>query len=317
MTHIDNNMLKTPSSPLISVRHLSKSFGKVLVVDDVSLDVHKGDKIVLIGPSGCGKSTFLRCINYLNVPSKGEIYLDNNIITKIDPYCHDEIILLSNTYKKLALEEEKNGTFNQEALIQKIKDNQLLKKSEGASFRKAIKAMNKQLRIDENLARAKIGMVFQQFNLFNNLTILKNLILAPTQLKLMSKEEASKKALALLERIGLSDKKDEYPSSLSGGQKQRIAIIRSLCMDPEVLLFDEPTSALDPEMVKEVLNLMKELAHTGMTMIVVTHEMAFAKEIADKVIFMYKGKFAEVNNPNELFDHPKNEKLKQFLASVL
>ena len=162
-----------------------------------------------------------------------------------------------------------------------------------------------------------MGMCFQSFNLFNNYTVLNNLILAPVELKLMTKEEATKKALALLDRIGLLDKKDEYPSSLSGGQKQRIAIIRSLCMDPKVMLFDEPTSALDPEMVKEVLDLMSELADEGMTMVIVTHEMGFAKKFADRVIFMHEGKILEEGTPSELFDNPKNERTKAFLNAIL
>ena len=298
--------------PLLSVKNLVKSFGKNVVVNGVSIDINKGDKIVIIGPSGCGKSTFLRCLNYLNIPNGGEIYFKDKMFTKIDPYNHDVIIKLSRTYKKLI-----SKGYDEKAALNEIITNKLLKKFEGFEYLKTIKQMNKALKIDENHVRAKVGMVFQQFNLFNNLTILKNLILAPVELKLMNKEEATIKALALLERIGLSDKKDAYPASLSGGQKQRIAIIRSLCMNPEVLLFDEPTSALDPEMVKEVLNLMEEVANSGMTMVIVTHEMNFAKKIADKVIFMYEGNFAEVGTPKEIFDNPKDPHLKQFLDSVL
>ena len=162
-----------------------------------------------------------------------------------------------------------------------------------------------------------MGMVFQHFNLFNNLTVIQNLMLAPVQLKIMTKEEAEKKALSLLERIGLLDKKDEYPSKLSGGQKQRVAIIRALAMNPEVMLFDEPTSALDPEMVGEVLELMKELANEGMTMVVVTHEMGFAREVADRILFMYDGVIAEEASPEEFFGNPKHPRLKQFLQSIL
>ena len=168
-----------------------------------------------------------------------------------------------------------------------------------------------------NLARQKMGMVFQHFNLFNNLTVLQNLMLAPTQLKIMSKEEAEKKAMQLLERIGLADKRDEYPSKLSGGQKQRVAIARALAMDPEIILFDEPTSALDPEMVGEVLDLMKELAAEGMTMVVVTHEMGFAREVADRILFMCDGVIAEEASPEEFFNNPKHPRLQQFLQKVL
>ena len=168
-----------------------------------------------------------------------------------------------------------------------------------------------------DLARQKIGMCFQHFNLFNNLTIIDNLTLAPIELKLMTKEEALNKASELLKRIGLYDKKDSYPSKLSGGQKQRVAIIRSLCMNPEVMLFDEPTSALDPEMVGEVLELMKELAILGMTMVVVTHEMGFAREFADRVIFMDEGKIVEEGTPEEIFNNPKNDRTREFLSKVL
>ena len=180
-----------------------------------------------------------------------------------------------------------------------------------------MKNIYKEHHIDVNIARQKMGMCFQHFNLFNNLTIMDNLILAPTELKLMTKEEAINKASELLKRIGLYDKKDSYPASLSGGQQQRIAIIRSLCMNPDVMLFDEPTSALDPEMVGEVLSLMKDLAKNGMTMVVVTHEMGFAKEVASKVIFMDGGKVNEMGTPDEIFNHPKSERLKEFLSKVL
>ena len=171
--------------------------------------------------------------------------------------------------------------------------------------------------VDINIARQKMGMCFQQFNLFNNLTVLENLILAPVELKLMTKEEATKKAIELLEKIDLVDKKDVYPATLSGGQKQRIAIVRSLCMNPDVMLFDEPTSALDPEMVGEVLSLMKTLAEKGMTMVVVTHEMGFAKEIANRVIFMNEGVIEEEGTPDEIFNHPKSPRLQEFLSKVL
>jgi polar amino acid transport system ATP-binding protein len=180
-----------------------------------------------------------------------------------------------------------------------------------------MKKIHDENHIGVNLARQNMGMCFQQFNLFNNLTVMQNLTLAPIDLKLMTKEEAEAKAMKLLTNIGLADKKDEYPAKLSGGQKQRIAIIRSLCMNPKVMLFDEPTSALDPEMVKEVLNLMKKLATKGMTMVVVTHEMSFAKEFADRVIFMADGKIEEEGTPDEIFNHPKSLRLQTFLSKIL
>jgi polar amino acid transport system ATP-binding protein len=185
----------------------------------------------------------------------------------------------------------------------------------GNIFFDGVDLMDKQ--VDLNLHRQKMGMVFQQFNLFPHLTILKNMTLAPMMLKKISEEEANKKAMALLERVGLADRAGDYPSMLSGGQKQRVAIVRALCMEPEVMLFDEPTSALDPEMVGEVLDVMKELASQGMTMIVVTHEMGFAREVANRVIFLDEGVIAEENEPTELFQNPKCERLKTFLSKVL
>ena len=203
-------------------------------------------------------------------------------------------------------------------LIKEIKQKDLLnEKHEGKEYKKLMKEIYLSNYIDVDLARQKVGMCFQHFNLFNNLTIMGNLILAPTQLKLMTKEEAIEKASGLLKRIGLYDKKDEYPSKLSGGQKQRIAIVRSLCMNPDIMLFDEPTSALDPEMVGEVLNLMKELANEGMTMVVVTHEMGFAKEISNRVIFMDEGIIEEEGSPEEIFGNPKSQRLQEFLSKVL
>ena len=177
--------------------------------------------------------------------------------------------------------------------------------------------MQKENKIDINLARREVGMVFQHFNLFNNLTVLENLTLAPVKLKIMSKDEANEKAIELLKRIGLEDKANAYPSTLSGGQKQRIAIIRALAMNPKVILFDEPTSALDPEMVGEVLSLIKELANEGMTMVIVTHEMGFAKEVASRVLFIDDGVIKEENSPKEFFENPKDERLKEFLSKVL
>ena len=303
---------------MISIKNVYKYFGNLKVLKAVSLDIKQGEKVVIIGSSGSGKSTLLRCINLLENPTYGEIYLEKKLLTKVDPYLHNDIIKKSNTFKKLSLE---NPSLNDNEIILQIKEQDLLnekvKLKEGKEYNKAIKEYYKSNYQDINIARRKMGMCFQNFNLFNNYTVLENLILAPVELKLMTKEEATTKALGLLQRIGLLDKKDEYPASLSGGQKQRIAIIRSLCMDPKVMLFDEPTSALDPEMVKEVLDLMTDLAKEGMTMVVVTHEMGFAKQIADRVVFMDEGLITEIGTPKELFENPKNERTKEFLKAVL
>ncbi len=243
------------TKPIIEVKDLKKSFGTLQVLKGINTEVQKGEVVVVIGPSGSGKSTFLRCLNLLETPTAGSIYVDGAEIT--DPKC------------------------------------------------------------DINLHRQKMGMVFQHFNLFNNMTILRNMTLAPMTLLKKSKEDAEARALALLRRVGLEDKANAYPSQLSGGQKQRIAIVRALCMDPEVMLFDEPTSALDPEMVGEVLDVMKELAQDGMTMVVVTHEMGFAREVGSRVLFMDEGFIMEENEPHEFFANPKCERLQSFLAKVL
>lgn len=240
---------------MIEIKKLYKSFGKKEVLKDVSLNIEKGEKVVIVGPSGSGKSTLLRCINLLETPTSGTIDFEGQNITD--------------------------------------------KKT------------------DITKVRQKMGMVFQHFNLFPHLTVMENITLAPIKLNLQTKEEAEKKAIELLERIGLADKKDEYPNKLSGGQKQRIAIVRSLAMNPDVMLFDEPTSALDPEMIGEVLNLMKDLADEGMTMVVVTHEMGFAKGVATRVIFMDDGQILEENSPQEFFINPSNSRLKEFLSKIL
>ena len=309
---------------MISVRNIYKNFGNLSVLKAVSCEIEKGEKVVIIGPSGSGKSTLLRCMNLLEKPTFGEIWIDDKILTPIDPYLHKDVISKSKTFKKMFEEykQQEDNKYNDEELanlvIKEIKEKDLLKeKHEGKEYKKLVKELYLNNYVDVDLARQKVGMCFQHFNLFNNLTIMDNLILAPTQLKLMTKEEAITKATSLLERIGLYDKKDEYPSKLSGGQKQRIAIIRSLCMNPEIMLFDEPTSALDPEMVGEVLNLMKDLANEGMTMVVVTHEMGFAKEISNRVIFMDEGMIEEEGSPEEIFGNPKSQRLKDFLSKVL
>ena len=308
---------------MINVNNIYKNFGNLKVLQGVSCKIEKGEKVVIIGASGSGKSTLLRCMNLLEKPTFGEVWLDDKLLTPVDPYLHKEIIVASKTYKKLLKEQlDNNPNLVEEEIknniIKDIKEKDLLnEKNDGSLYKKLIKNFYKEHHLNVDIARLKIGMCFQHFNLFNNLTIMNNLILAPVELKLMTKEEAIKKATELLKRIGLYDKKDEYPSKLSGGQKQRVAIIRSLCMNPEVMLFDEPTSALDPEMVGEVLQLMRELANEGMTMVVVTHEMAFAKEIANRVIFMDEGVIAEEGTPEEVFNYPKNERTKEFLSKVL
>mgnify|MGYP000596165487 FL=1 len=240
---------------MIDVKHLSKSFGDHLVLDDISEHVSPGENVVIIGPSGSGKSTFLRCLNLLEQPTAGTITFAGTEIT--DP------------------------------------------------------------KVNIDAMRRQMGMVFQHFNLFPNMTVRKNITLAPVQTKLMSQAEADAEADKLLARVGLADRGDSYPSALSGGQKQRIAIVRSLAMHPKVMLFDEPTSALDPEMVGEVLEVMKELAQEGMTMVVVTHEMGFAREVGNRVLFMADGKLVEQGSPADIFEHPQNPRLQDFLSKVL
>lgn len=319
----DNNLQAEnfQNDSLISVKGLYKNFGKVKVLKGVSCDIKKGEKVVIIGPSGSGKSTFLRCMNLLETPTFGEIWFEDKLLTPVDPYLHADIIEKSKTFNKM-FEERKTDDCDElklkQEIVKEIKDNDLLKeKNDGKEYKQAIKALYNENKLDVNKARQRVGMVFQHFNLFNNLTVIGNMTLAPVELKLKTKEEAQEKAIKLLKRIGLEDKADVYPSTLSGGQKQRIAIVRSLMMDPDVLLFDEPTSALDPEMVGEVLELMKQLADEGMTMVVVTHEMGFAKEVASRVLFIDEGVIKEESAPKEFFDNPKNERLKEFLSKVL
>ena len=297
---------------MIAVKNLYKNFGKTSVLKAVSTTVEKGEKVVIIGPSGSGKSTLLRCMNLLEEPTYGEVWVDGKLITPVDPYLHPDLIALSSTCRRLCAE-----GMTEEDAVARIKREDLLRKFEGAAFRKAVRSRYKENYLDINLVRRKIGMVFQHFNLFNNKTVLDNMTLAPVTLKLKTKAEAEERAYALLRRIGLEDKANVYPSTLSGGQKQRIAIVRALAMEPEYMLFDEPTSALDPEMVGEVLELMKELADTGMTMVIVTHEMGFAREVSTRVLFMADGAIAEEGTPDEIFSAPESPRLREFLSKVL
>ena len=235
------------------IKDLRKSFGKNKVLNGINFKLTEGERVVILGPSGSGKSTFLRCINWMEEPTSGEMRFDGELVTA-----------------------------------------------------KNIRKM-----------RRDIGMVFQHFNLISNMTVMENLTLAPLKLKVMKKDEAEKRARELLKHIGLSEKENAYPASLSGGQKQRIAIIRAMMMSPEVLLFDEPTSALDPESIGDVLSLIRELADRGMTIMIVTHEMSFAKEIATRIVFIDKGRIIEEGGPNEFFTHPKTPRVREFLEKVL
>ncbi len=240
---------------MIAVNHLTKAFGKHVVLEDITERIEDGEKVVIIGPSGSGKSTFLRCLNLLETPTSGQVFFDDTELTAP--------------------------------------------------------------KVDIDKVRRQMGMVFQHFNLFPNLSVRRNMTLAPVQLGLMTRQEADAEAQRLLERVGLPDKAEAYPAQLSGGQKQRIAIARALMMKPKVMLFDEPTSALDPEMVGEVLEIMKELAREGMTMVVVTHEMGFAREVATRVLFMDGGHILEQGRPEEIFGNPREDRTKEFLSKVL
>ncbi len=316
-------MINAEKGQLVCVKNLYKNFDKVQVLKGVSCTIEKGERVVIIGASGSGKSTLLRCMNLLETPTYGEIWFEDKLLTPVDPYLHFDVIRLSDTYKKAyAAAKAENPSDSAETLdaqiIQKIKAEDLLhEKREGKEYKAAVKKIYADNHIDVNLARQKVGMVFQHFNLFNNLTVMDNMTLAPVELKLKSKAEAEQKATELLKRIGLEDKAGVYPATLSGGQKQRIAIVRSLMMEPDVMLFDEPTSALDPEMVGEVLDLIKKLADDGMTMVIVTHEMGFAKEVASRVLFVDEGVIKEENSPKEFFENPKDARLKEFLSKVL
>lgn len=280
--------------PIISISHVSKSFDNMQVIKDISLDVYKGDVICIIGPSGSGKSTFIRCINGLTSPTSGSIYYKDE---RID--CSKSRLLHRENIRYKAA---KKGKSSDE--LQKEKEIHLKNVSN-------IKQDTEDVNI--NLVRSKIGMVFQSFNLFNNMNVLKNCTIAQRKVLKRSKEEAETIALKNLEKVGMKDRAHAKISELSGGQKQRIAIARTLCMNPDVILFDEPTSALDPEMVGEVLEVMKKLAEEGMTMIVVTHEMNFAKNVSNRTIFIDGGYIVEQGPSKELFENPKEERTKQFL----
>ena len=302
---------------MISVKNIIKTFEDgITVLNGVDCEIKKGEVVAIIGPSGSGKSTLLRCMNLLSVPTYGEVWLKDKLLNPVDPYLHPDVIKASNTFKKFVAE----GMSENDAIL-KIRKEDLLKEkkpgAEGKEYTALMKKIYAESHIDINLARQKMGMVFQHFNLFNNMNVLDNLTLAPVELKLKTKEEAEANAMALLRRIGLEDKASAFPSTLSGGQKQRIAIVRALAMDPDVMLFDEPTSALDPEMVGEVLDLMKQLAAEGMTMVIVTHEMGFAREVADRIVFIDEGIIKEQGTPAELFGNPKDARLKDFLSKVL
>ena len=312
------------SETIVEIKGLYKKFGKLEVLKGVSTDIKAGEVVAIIGASGSGKSTLLRCMDLLETPTYGEVWMEGQLLTPVDPYLHPEVIEVSNTYKKLIA----SGLSHDDA-IAKIKAEDLLNEkfavAEGKEYKALMKQIKKENTVDINLARRRMCMVFQQFNLFNNKTVKENITLAPIKTGMYAgvggrkeqKAAADERAMALLERIGLAEKADVYPSTLSGGQKQRIAIIRALAMDPAVILFDEPTSALDPEMVGEVLDLMKQLAAAGMTMVIVTHEMGFAREVADRVIFVDEGVIAEEGTPKEIFESPKHPRLQEFLSKVI
>ena len=298
---------------MIEVKNLYKNFGALKVLKGVSLEVNNGEVISIIGPSGSGKSTLLRSINLLEKPTYGEIWVDGRMITPPDPYLHFDVIRASNTYKRMKTE----GSWEYAALIAESKQKDLLKNHEGGAYSALMRKIRKDNFENTYDVRKKIGMVFQHFNLFPHMTVLENMIYAPTTVRRLSKDEAIEKAKELLDSVGMLDKIDAYPGTLSGGQKQRVAIARALCMEPEIVLFDEPTSALDPEMVKEVLDVIKRLATTGITMVLVTHEMGFAREVSDRICFLDQGVLIEDASPDVFFSTPKSERARTFLNKVL
>jgi putative lysine transport system ATP-binding protein len=290
---MENNIKK----PILQVKHIAKSFGENQVLKDISLDVYKGDVITIIGPSGSGKSTFIRCINRMTHPTDGAVYYNGR---RIDSSA-SKLLHREKLRYKAALHLCRTS---KEAVDEENKHNEL---------KNAIKKDTKDVNI--NLVRAKIGMVFQSFNLFNNMDVLKNCTIAQRKVLKRTKEEAEKNAINNLTKVGMSDRINSKVRDLSGGQKQRVAIARTLCMDPDVILFDEPTSALDPEMVNEVLDVIQKLAKEGMTMIIVTHEMNFAKKVSNKALFMEKGYVVESGDSNQVFNHPKEKRTQEFLSS--
>ena len=305
---------------LIRINNLAKHFGDNKVLRDINLTVNKGDVISVIGPSGSGKSTFLRCINQLEVPTKGQIWFKDNLIGDFTAYYFKRIAREKQKFSLSKKEIVKDPNLSKEekksriAAILKIRDEKIVEnKTKINEIKKNIEA-NKTL--DINKYRSNVNMVFQQFNLFNNLNVLENCILAQTNVLKRSKTEAKEIALEKLKLVGMLDWQNYRVSALSGGQKQRVAIARALCMNPEVILFEEPTSALDPEMVDEVLQVMKNLADDGITMIVVTHEMAFAKNVSNKVVFMDKGYIVEEGSPVEIFENPQSDRLKEFIRKI-
>ncbi len=328
------------STPILSVSNLAKFFGVNKVLKDINLEVNKGDVISIIGPSGSGKSTFLRCLNLLETPTRGNLSFNNEVYFNIDA-CKDDFVdynaynealnkfndELIRTEDEVAiwankLIEHKEKEFKEKLKVAKkefkeVRKNPVLKRDfyDEEGYKNAI-LENPNIVVDSktiNHIRSKIVMVFQSFNLFNNMNVLENCIIAQTKVLKRSYEEAKEKAIKHLTSVNMQDRMNYKISELSGGQKQRVAIARALCMDPEIILFDEPTSALDPEMVGEVLEVMKKLAETGLTMIVVTHEMGFAKDVSNKVIFMENGYIVEQGDPSLIFNNPKEQRTKEFL----
>ena len=320
---------------ILNIVNLAKHFGDNKVLKDINLKVNKGDVVAIIGPSGSGKSTFLRCLIGLDTPTKGQIYYHNQLIGNYTLYYENHIEKCKRIYKQakkdiaftykndISLLDKKDPRYKENVNQLKNKKNERLAIEKEKYIEilqdlkktiKDIKKTNKEnIHIDMNEFRSEVTMVFQQFNLFNNYTVLNNCIMPQQKVKHINKNEAKQKAIEELTKVGMIERANYKVSKISGGQKQRVAIARALCMNPEVILFDEPTSALDPEMVDEVLNVMKKLAEEGMTMLVVTHEMNFAKNVANKVIFMENGYVVESGTPDEIFNNPKEARTKEFL----
>ena len=302
---------------IISIRNLAKHFEDTKVLRDINLDVYKGDVISIIGPSGSGKSTFLRCINQLEEATKGQIYFNDYLVGDYYTYYLNRIkrerIKFKEAKKSVLSNAELNKDEKKKQIVELKKNLDSIVAQHKITIQNIKNHVKESKNLDINVYRSKVNMVFQQFNLFNNYNVLENCVMPQVKILKRSKEEATKIAKEYLELVGMSDRQKYKISQISGGQKQRVAIARSLCMNPDVILFDEPTSALDPEMVDEVLNVMKTLAERGMTMIVVTHEMNFAKNVSNYVVFMDKGYIVEEGNPKEILEHPKTERLKEFL----